>query len=186
MTRKISFKSRPGVDGMPADDDTTLSARLRQLVGELRARWREPDARIEALNGELVELARDDPTARRPTSIPGVGVPHATALIAAAGNASCFAKARDLGVWPGLVLRHHTTGGKPWLPGIFRRGNTYLHTLLVHGARGIAITVAERDPTGTLAERDDPARRSSQCCRGRRGQQAGADCPGSPAQGRKL
>jgi transposase len=65
-------------------------------VDELRGEWRELDARIEALNGEFVKLARNDPAARRLTSIPGVGVLNATALIAAVGNASSFAKARDL------------------------------------------------------------------------------------------
>jgi transposase len=75
-----------GIDGMLADEDATLSPRLRQLVGELRAEWRELDGRIEALNGEFVELARNDAAARRLTSIPGVGVLNATALIAAVGN----------------------------------------------------------------------------------------------------
>lgn len=125
----------PDVNGVLADEDTTLSLRLRQLVGELRAEWREPDASIEALNGEFVELVRNDPAARRPTFIPSVGAPDATALIAAAGNAIGFAKARDPGAWPGLVPRHHATCGKPRRPGISRRGSTCLHTLPVHGAR---------------------------------------------------
>ena len=80
------------------------------LVGELRGEWKELDAKIEALNGEFVELARNDAATRRLTSIPGVGVLNATALIAAVGDASSFAKARDLGSWLGLVPRQHTTG----------------------------------------------------------------------------
>jgi transposase len=83
-----------GIDEILATGDTTLSPRLCQLVDELRGEWRELDARIEGLNGEFVELARNDPAARRLTSIPGVGVLNATALIAAVGNASSFAKAR--------------------------------------------------------------------------------------------
>ena len=80
-----------GIDALLADEDTTLSPRLRQLVAELRAEWRELDTRVEALNGEFVELARNDAAARRLTSIPGVGVLNATALIAAVGDASSFA-----------------------------------------------------------------------------------------------
>lgn len=114
-----------GIDGMLVDEDTTLSPRLRQLVSELRAEWRELDTRIEALNGEFVELARGDAAARRLTSIPGIGVLNATALIAAVGDASSFARARDLGAWLGLVPRQHTTGGKPRLLGISKRGNAY-------------------------------------------------------------
>ena len=134
-----------GIDGMLSDEDTTLSSRLRQLVGELRTEWRDLDARIEALNGEFIELARNDAAARRLTSIPGVGVLNATALIAAVGDASSFAKARDLGAWLGLVPRQHTTGGKPRLLGILKRGNTYLRTLLIHGARAALPSLSQSD-----------------------------------------
>lgn len=134
-----------GIEDMLADENTTLSPRLRQLVGELRAEWRDFDARIEALNGEFIELARNDAAARRLTSIPGVGVLNATALIAAVGDASSFAKARDLGAWLGLVPRQHTTGGKPRLLGISKRGNTYLRTLLIHGARAALPSLSQSD-----------------------------------------
>jgi transposase len=134
-----------GIDALLADEDTTLSPRLHQLVGELRAEWRELDVRIEALNGEFVELARNDAAARRLTSIPGVGALNATALIAAVGDASSFAKARDLGAWLGLVPRQHTTGGKPRLLGISKRGNTYLRTLLIRGARAALPSLARSE-----------------------------------------
>jgi transposase len=90
--------------------------------------------KIQALNGEFVDLAHQDAAARRLTSIPGVGVLNATALIAAVGNASGFAEARDLGAWLGLAPKQQTTGGKARLLGISKRGNTYLRTLLIHGA----------------------------------------------------
>ncbi|OBX17583.1 transposase [Erythrobacter sp. QSSC1-22B] len=134
-----------GIEAMLAEEDATLSSRMRRLVGELRAEWREQDARIEALNGEFVELARSDAAARRLTSIPGIGVLNATALIAAVGDASSFAKARDLGAWLGLVPRQHTTGGKPRLLGISKRGNTYLRTLLIHGARAALPSLSKSD-----------------------------------------
>jgi transposase len=124
-----------GVDGMLAEDVQTLSPRMWKLIGELRAEWKELDAKIAALNDEFVQLARNDAVTRRLTSIPGIGVLNATALIAAVGNASSFAKARDLGSWLGLVPRQHSTGGKARLLGISKRGNTYLRTLLIHGAR---------------------------------------------------
>lgn len=101
-----------------------MSSRVRKLVGELRSEWREFDVKIEALNGEFIELARNNAAARRLASIPGVGVLNATALIATVGNVSGFAKARDLGAWLGLVPRNHTTGVKPRLLGTSKRGNT--------------------------------------------------------------
>jgi transposase len=70
---------------------------------------------------------------------------NATALIAAVGDASGFAKARDLGAWLGLVPRQHTTGGKPRLLGISKRGNTYLRTLLIHGARSGVPSLSQSD-----------------------------------------
>lgn len=134
-----------GVDGMLAEDDGTVSQRVRQLVGELRAEWQELDVKIEALNGEFVDMARNDEAMRRLTSIPGIGVLNATALVAAVGDASSFAKARDLGAWLGLVPRQHTTGGKPRLLGITKRGNTYLRTLLIHGARAALPSLSQSD-----------------------------------------
>jgi transposase len=143
--RKLSV----GVDGMLVEDDGALSPRVRQLVGKLRTEWKDLDAKIEALNGEFVELARHDAATRRLTSIPGVGVLNATALIAAVGDASGFAKARDLGAWLGLVPRQHTTGGNARLLGISKRGNTYLRTLLIHGARAALPSLSQSDtPVG--------------------------------------
>ena len=138
-------KFEQGVDALLADKETALSGRIRQLVEELRAEWKELDARIEALNGEFVERARDDAAMRRLTSIPGVGVLNATALVAAVGDGSSFAKARDLGAWLGLVPRQHTTGGKPRMLGISKRGNAYLRTLLIHGARAALPSLSQSD-----------------------------------------
>ena len=72
---------------------------------------------------------------RKLPSIPGIGVLNATALVAAVGDAAVFRRGRDLAAWLGLVPRQHTTGGKPKLLGITKRGNTYLRVLFIHGAR---------------------------------------------------
>jgi transposase len=134
-----------GVDTLLAEGAQTVSARMRQLVGDLRGEWKVLDAKIEALNGEFVAMARNDAAMRRLTSIPGIGVLNATALVAAVGDGSGFAKARDLGAWLGLVPRQHTTGGKPRLLGISKRGNTYLRTLLIHGARAALPSLSQSD-----------------------------------------
>jgi transposase len=143
-----------GVDGLLATGDETLSARMRQLVGELRAEWQTLDTKIEALNREFVELARNNAAMRRRTSIPGVeGLLNATALVAAVGDGNSFTRARDLGAWLAIVPRQHTTGGKARLLGISKRGNTYLRTLLVHGARAaFAVPIAERHATWILTQ----------------------------------
>lgn len=117
------------------DAPPLLSPRIRLLIDDMRAQWRELDRRIAAFDAEFVAAARSDVTARRLSTIPGIGSLNATALVAAVGNARSFARARDLAAWLGLVPRQATTGGRPRLLGITKRGNKYLRTLLIHGAR---------------------------------------------------
>ena len=117
------------------DEGSGLSARMRALLEETRREWAELDARIAALDREFVETARSSAPARRLATIPGIGALNATALTAAVGEAEDFASARDLAAWLGLVPRQTTTGGKARLGGITKRGNAYLRTLLIHGAR---------------------------------------------------
>lgn len=140
-------KFEKALDEMFADDVLFSPGRLRDLLLDMRAEWYALDRRIGALDQEFVQLARTDEVARRLTSIPGVGALNATALVAAVGKAEAFAQARDLGAWLGLVPRQHTTGGKPRLLGISKRGNTYLRTLLIHGARAALPSLAKADTT---------------------------------------
>jgi transposase len=122
-----------------------LSARMRMLVTDVRAQWRDLDRRIGAFDAEFARWAKENEDARRLGTIPGVGVTISTALIAAVGNASTFEHGRDLAAWLGLVPRQSTTGGKPRLMGISKRGNKYLRKLLIHGARAALPHVAEKD-----------------------------------------
>jgi transposase len=120
-------------------EELRLSPRVRSLVEDMRAEWEALDRRIEAFDNEFAARAKTDDAARRLASIPGIGVLNATALSAAVGNAASFARGRDLAAWLGLVPRQMTTGGKPRLMGISKRGNKYLRKLLVHGARAVLL-----------------------------------------------
>ncbi|MDP8913263.1 MAG: IS110 family transposase, partial [Pseudomonadota bacterium] len=131
-----------------AEPPPTLSARTRLLIEDMRQEWSELDRRIAALTAEFVARAREDQAARRLATIPGFGALNATALVAAIGTAETFRSARDLAAWLGLVPRQATTGGKPRLLGITKRGNTYLRTLLIHGARA-ALPSLSASPTAT-------------------------------------
>ena len=112
-----------------------VGPRMRRLLRDMRAEWRALDRRIEGFDEEFAVRARTDPDARRLATIPGIGVLNATALVAAIGNGETFARGRDLAAWLGLVPRQATTGGRPRLLGISKRGNKYLRKLLIHGAR---------------------------------------------------
>ena len=122
-----------------------LSPRMVTLVADARAQWAELDRRITAFDTEFVRWAHENEDARRLTTIPGVGVTIASALIAAVGKGETFEHGRDLAAWLGLVPQQFTTGGKPKLLGISKRGNTYLRKLLIHGARAALPHVAERN-----------------------------------------
>jgi transposase len=138
-------KFEKAIDGMLADEIVLAPGRIRDLLLEIREEWAALDRRIKALDQEFAQLACTDEVARRLTTIPGVGALNATALVAAVGRAEAFDEARDLSAWLGLVPRQHTTGGKPRLLGISKRGNTYLRTLLIHGARAAMRTLAKSD-----------------------------------------
>jgi transposase len=118
-----------------------LSQRMRVLVEDMRTQWSELDGRMAELDKEFAEWTRKEEAARRLMTIPGIGVLNATALIAAIGQAESFARGRDLAAWLGSVPRQITTGGKPRLVGITKRGNKYLRKLLIHGARAAMPTL---------------------------------------------
>jgi transposase len=115
--------------------DPAVSVRTRTLLSDLRDEWAGLDGRVKEYDDELAALTREDVQARRLATIPGIGVINATALLAAIGDGSAFAKGRDLAAWLGLTPRQHSTGGKTKLLGISKRGNGYLRKQLIHGAR---------------------------------------------------
>lgn len=116
-------------------ENLELSARTRRLLEELLEECTMLDRRIGTYDEEFAEITRSDQQARRLSSIPGVGAINATALLAAVGDASAFARGRDLAAWLGLTPRQHSTGGKTKMLGISKRGNRYLRKQLIHGAR---------------------------------------------------
>ena len=128
-----------------ADERNGLGPRLRRLIEDVREEWRSIHQRIKGYNDELAERVHNEEAARRLTRIPGTDVQTATALVAAVGNAQTFSCGRDLAAWSGLVPRQATTGGKPRLLHISKRGNGYLRMLLIHGARTALPGLAKKD-----------------------------------------
>ena len=117
---------------------------MRLLLEELRGEWRGLDARIADFDREILNSARDDDASRRLMQVPGIGPLTASALVAAIGQAEHFRRGRDLAAWLGLVPKQKTTGGKPTLLGISKRGNIYLRYLLIHGARAVVSRLAQQ------------------------------------------
>ena len=119
------------------DAENELRFMFRELLVELYAEMVHLDERIKTLETKLESVCRDNEDCQKLLTIPGVGLLSATALVAAISDISVFKSGRELAAWLGLVPKQHSTGGKPALLGISKRGDTYLRTLLIHGGRTV-------------------------------------------------
>jgi transposase len=118
------------------DAENGLSERFRAELNGLLEELRHMDTRIKHYDTRIQAVANTNESVQLLMSIPGIGPLVATALIATLGdNWGLFNNGRALAAWLGLVPRQHSTGGKPRLLGISKRGDVYLRQLLIHGAR---------------------------------------------------
>lgn len=125
------------------DATNELTFIFRELLKELYDEMVHLDERIQRLENKLESICKQNENCQRLLTIPGIGLLSATAMVAAIGDVNVFKNGRELAAWLGLVPRQHSTGGKPTLLGISKRGDTYLRTLLIHGGRTV-VRVAEK------------------------------------------
>ena len=125
------------------DADNGLTTDFRVLLEGLKQDLVTLDERVDDLDKSIKTLANNNPAAKRLQQIPGIGPMIATALICAIGDGKQFKRGRDMAAWLGLTPRQHSSGGKDRLLGISKRGDAYLRTLLIHGARS-ALIVADK------------------------------------------
>ncbi|MGH6629722.1 MAG: IS110 family transposase, partial [Burkholderiales bacterium] len=121
-----------------------LPALARHAIEDLLEHLRALDERISAYERELEHLARANEAATRLMTIVGVGPITALATVASVGPAHEFANGRQFAAWLGLVPRQWSTGGKTRLGHITKRGDAYLRTLLIMGARAALQMAARR------------------------------------------
>jgi transposase len=117
------------------DAENGLTSRFRRLLHGLWEDLLRLDERVAALNNEVELIAKSDPVARRLQQLRGVGPLVATALVASVGSGEQFSKGRQMAASVGLTPRQHSSGGKDRLLGISKRGDAYLRSILIHGAR---------------------------------------------------
>jgi transposase len=127
----------PGALGRLSD---RLPAIVIETLREQYARLGELDEQINRIERRLRQWQREDSAAQRIAEIPGVGLLSATAAVATMGDAKVFKSGREFAAWLGLVPRQTGTGGRVRLLGISKRGDKYLRTLLIHGARAVVLT----------------------------------------------
>ncbi|MES3024968.1 MAG: IS110 family transposase [Pseudomonadota bacterium] len=110
------------------------------LIDTLREQWSmlaKLDAQIQQIEHRLLAWMKQDQASKAIAAIPGVGILTATAAVATMGDPKAFRNGREFAAWLGLVPAQVGTGGKVRLLGISKRGDTYLRTLLIHGARAV-------------------------------------------------
>lgn len=125
------------------DASNDLPGAFRLLVLRVLDHLKELDRQVKALEAQIVEWHRAHEQSRRLEQIPGIGPITASALVASLGDARSFEDGRQVAAWLGLVPRQHSSGGKQTLLGISKRGDSYVRTLLIHGARAV-VQVAQR------------------------------------------
>jgi transposase len=127
------------------DGENDLPGSFRLLIQRLVDHLKELDRQVGELGAEIQRWHRENTASQKLAKIPGMGPMSASAVAASVGDARNFKNGRQLAAWLGIVPRQHSTGGKSTLLGISKRGDTYLRTLLIHGARSV-IRVAEHKP----------------------------------------
>ena len=143
------------------DAENGLTSRFRGLLSGLWNDLMTLDHRVAELDHEIDLIAKSDPVAKRLQQLRGVGPMIATALVATVGNAEQFTNGRQMAASLGLTPKQHSSGGKDRLLGISKRGDAYLRSILIHGARSVIRTAKLKDDrlsqwVTNLAERRHP------------------------------
>lgn len=129
-----------------AAHDERLPLSVRELAGWAREDLAHLDQRIAACDRSIGLACRNDEAAQRLQSLMGVGPTTADAVIATVGDARTFRNGRQFAAWIGIVPRQHSSGGKARLGTITRRGDAYLRTLLIQGAKSVLKGALRRSP----------------------------------------
>lgn len=155
LERGVSFAKGPAklrnhMVWIVEDAEQSLTSGMRSLLDHLWQEWKCLDREIEHISEEIDGIARQDAACQRLQQIPGVGPLVSTATVAAIGNGAAFRKGREFAAGLGLIPRQHSTGGKPRLLGISKRGSIYLRRMFIHGARAVLLRV--KYDTGRLGQ----------------------------------
>jgi len=147
---EVMPQGKVGIKKAIAEALQRLSDRLPSVVIDtLREQWERVatlDKQVTDIERRLTQWLKQDPASACIFEIPGVGLLTATAAVATMGDAKAFKSGREFAAWLGLVPRQSGTGGRIRLLGISKRGDTYLRTLLIHGARSVLMHAKEPDP----------------------------------------
>lgn len=132
---KSAFKAQ--LPDILVDEANTLTTKGRAIFYQLYEEVTDIDKRLKSCDTQVLNETQNNVVCQRLQTIPGVGPVTATAIYAAVGDGKDFSNGRHFSAWCGLVPKQHSSGGKDNLLGISKRGNAYLRTLFIHGARAV-------------------------------------------------
>ncbi|MGY6256822.1 IS110 family RNA-guided transposase [Paraburkholderia fungorum] len=133
---------RKAIPGILTETEGELTSFCQSLIMTLVQHLRALEQEIAVAEGWIRSFMDRSALCQKIAAVPGIGPITATAIVAAVGRADGFRNGRHLAAWLGLVPRQHSSGGKSQLYGISKRGDKYLRTLLIHGARSVLIRVS--------------------------------------------
>ena len=136
------------VPAIVSNEENGLLESVRNLFTRLLGHVRDLDRHVTEVEQQILQWHKSHDQSRKLEKVPGIGPITASALVATIGDAKAFQPGRQLAAWLGLVPRQHSSGGRTRLHGISKRGDSYLRTLLIHGARSVLRVAARHtDPT---------------------------------------
>jgi len=149
------------VPAIVSDDENGLLESVRDLFTRLLGHVKELDRHVTEVEQQILQWHKSNEQSRKLEKVPGIGPITASALVATIGDATAFHHGRQLAAWVGLVPRQYSTGGKIRLHGISKRGDVYLRTWLIHGARSVLRVAARHTDPTTRWLKDVQARRNA-------------------------
>ena len=137
------------------DASNELASMARLVLQRAQQHWQELDEHLQWCDERIAAHKAADPQVQRAAQLLGVGPVTASALIASVGDFKQFKNGAQLGAWLGLTPKQNSSGGKARLGGITKRGDTYLRTLLIQGAKAVVLTGkgCTDNPIGQWAQR---------------------------------
>jgi transposase len=135
------------------DAENELPGTFRLLIKRLLDHLKALQEQVDEIEVQIKAWHRASEASQRLEKVPGIGPLTASALVASIGDAKNFDNGRQFAAWLGVVPRQHSSGGKPTLLGMSKRGDAYLRTMLIHGARSVIYRATQKaDPESWLVK----------------------------------
>lgn len=136
---------RERISDLLADGDNELSDFFRPLLAQSYLQLQQLDEHVAQYTRQLTHQSKQNIHCQRLQTIPGYGPIVSSVFASVVGNGSAYRKGRDVSASLGIVPRQHSSGGKDTLLGISKRGDRYLRSLLIHGARAVVSQAGKKD-----------------------------------------